>query len=428
MQKLLELASKAADQAEVYSETRFADNLSFVNGKIKNTDVKIKSGLALRIIKDGRIGFAYTKNLINRKELVEQALQSAIYGKQVNFSFPTNHAIPQLNSYNPELINLDKEILLAESERVFRFLNSQIDTQKSSYHSINNIENKIINSNHTESTYRKSYYFFSINVYLQNILCTIGSPFIDQNFQTISDAKLSQLIELVKISKQLVTPCSSKKTVIFTQNALNDLLNRFRQAVNPVNFDNKTSPLFGKLGEKIFSKELTILQNPLNDSRAEATPFDHEGTPCKNLTFVENGILKELPTDLYYAAKLGLPATGNGFRPSIEQLPEIQTLLELQTGNATLADMINSVNDGMLIYSLTGAHGGNVLNGDFSAGVSAGFVIQNGLLTGSINNCMISGNIYDLYNRVQAVENEVSFVQGNYLPAILIDCVSVTGK
>ncbi len=61
MEKLVEIAKKVSDQVEVYSLQETGDGVSFENAKLKDVGSKIQSGFSLRLIKDGRQGFAYTK-------------------------------------------------------------------------------------------------------------------------------------------------------------------------------------------------------------------------------------------------------------------------------------------------------------------------------------------------------------------------------
>jgi PmbA protein len=65
MEKLLELAVKSADAAEVYATDSVSDGVEFANGKFKNIESGMQSGVSLRLLKDGRLGSAYTRNLID---------------------------------------------------------------------------------------------------------------------------------------------------------------------------------------------------------------------------------------------------------------------------------------------------------------------------------------------------------------------------
>ncbi|MCK4572404.1 hypothetical protein KAT89_05750, partial [candidate division WOR-3 bacterium] len=76
MERLMELARKISDKVEIYSIDEKTDLIWFENSKLKEIDTKIQSGVSLRIIKDGKLGFAYTKDLIDREEILQNALHS----------------------------------------------------------------------------------------------------------------------------------------------------------------------------------------------------------------------------------------------------------------------------------------------------------------------------------------------------------------
>ncbi|HMK65806.1 MAG TPA: DNA gyrase modulator, partial [Thermodesulfobacteriota bacterium] len=61
MESLLIKAGKATQEAEIYRLEQQNDHIQFENGRLKEIESKMQFGLCLRIIKDGCLGFAYTK-------------------------------------------------------------------------------------------------------------------------------------------------------------------------------------------------------------------------------------------------------------------------------------------------------------------------------------------------------------------------------
>ena len=53
MERLMEMAGKVSDQAEVYALDQTTDGVSFENGKLKDIESSLQSGVSLRLIKDG---------------------------------------------------------------------------------------------------------------------------------------------------------------------------------------------------------------------------------------------------------------------------------------------------------------------------------------------------------------------------------------
>jgi PmbA protein len=76
MERLLEMAEKVCDQAEIFALDYTSNQVSFQNAKLHDIDTNMQSGLSLRIIKDGKSGFAYTRNLLDREEFLQNALEA----------------------------------------------------------------------------------------------------------------------------------------------------------------------------------------------------------------------------------------------------------------------------------------------------------------------------------------------------------------
>ena len=126
MEQILELASKVSDKAEVYSLEYRTDGVSFENARFKDIDSRIQSGISLRIIKDGKQGFAYTKNPVRKEDLIRNALDSLKGGVEGSFDFPLTNNLPALNTYDPAIETISNTGMVEECERVYRTLTEKI--------------------------------------------------------------------------------------------------------------------------------------------------------------------------------------------------------------------------------------------------------------------------------------------------------------
>ena len=74
MESVLDKAIRIAKECEVYGVSQTDTSMSFEANRLKMVDTRETSGLALRLVKDGRIGFSSTTNLEEEDALVERAL------------------------------------------------------------------------------------------------------------------------------------------------------------------------------------------------------------------------------------------------------------------------------------------------------------------------------------------------------------------
>ncbi len=429
MEKLLKLASQAADQAEVYYTESTEDSIEFSDGKLDKADSTLSSGIALRVVKNGKMGLAHTRNLLDREALVRQALTSAANGVEVNFQMPHTPKLPSLETYSSNIARLQKQDLVARGNEVIAYLRRRLEGQVNVSFGYETSQDGILNSAGTVLSMTESVFYVLVNLVFPGTGSGLYRYKIGRDRVDLSQEELDEQIELFLLSKNEIVPPTRKMPVIFTPFASHALLSRFKVASSPVNIYNKVSPLCGRTGEKIVSEKLSIWQDPFDTEMTSSTNFDSEGTPTMKLSFIDKGVFTAIPTDLNYAEKLGLVPTGNGFRQSVEELPSAHNFnLNIGTGDVSLAEMIAGIREGLLVYNLMGAHSGNVLHGDYSVGVASGFMIENGRITGRVKDCMLSGNAYETLSNIEAIENKCLNLGSSKIPSILCSDVSVAGK
>lgn len=429
MEKLLKLASAKADQAEVYYNESSSDNISFVDAKLETANTSLNSGIALRIIKDGKIGFAHTRNLLDPEALIKQALLSAENGTPASFQFPHTKKSTPLSGFDPQIEKLRKSDLIEEGKKLLSYIRSKTDAQCNFGIEYGIEQAGILNSSDTQLQLQRSAFVAFVQLIFAGTGSGVYQYLVNKSHEKLSQDKIDQMIELYNISKNQIVPPTKSMPVIFHHYSLSALLSRLKAALNPANIFGAISPLCNRLGEQILSTKFSMYQDPFAPDMSSSTSFDDEAVPTRQLTFFEDGVYKAYPTDLNYAQKLGVEPTGNGFRASVESQPSPGIInLCLKPGNSSLDEMISGIKEGIIVQSLMGAHSGNILNGDFSVGVSTGFLIQDGKLIGRLKDCMLSGNVYESLKNIAAIENTVHNMGDSKLPSVLIDGVSVAGK
>ena len=223
--------------------------------------------------------------------------------------------------------------------------------------------------------------------------------------------------------------------VLFLPEALYALLSRVQSVTNGRNIYQRVSPVLEKLNEKTFDEKLTLYDDPLNDQVPDARGFDDEGTACQYFSVVEKGVLTHFYYDLYYAGKMGIPPTGHGFKGamwggetvSIKPSPSLEHLY-IKPGEKSFQDLLRLMGQGIMVAGVMGAHSGNILNGDYSIGLSPGLYVEQGEIVGHVKDAMVAGNIFDTMNHIIELEDTLYPASGGMFPAILFDGVSVATK
>jgi PmbA protein len=99
--------------------------------------------------------------------------------------------------------------------------------------------------------------------------------------------------------------------------------------------------------------------------------------------------------------------------------------LHMSPGHDSFADMVKGMKRGIILESILGAHSGNLANGDFSIGVSPALFVEGGEIKGRLKEGMVSGNIYNILRKVDALEDTIHPAGSGMLPSLLIPDVHV---
>ncbi len=186
----------------------------------------------------------------------------------------------------------------------------------------------------------------------------------------------------------------------------------------------ETSKLGGKLGKKIASELLTIVDDATLEDGFSSSAFDREGLAPQVLPIIEDGVLKNFIYDSYTARKEKRGSTGHA-GGGAAAIPSISTTnVVFPEGTTSLEDIIAGVDKGILVTRFSG----NVdpVSGDFSGSVKGGRMIRGGKLAEPLCGTMIAGNTFELLPAIVAVSKERERLFSDVLPYVRIDGVAVT--
>lgn len=211
--------------------------------------------------------------------------------------------------------------------------------------------------------------------------------------------------------------------VIYESRAARSLLGHLGGAVNGASVARKSSFLREKMGQRIFSNGVTIVDDPFKARGAATRPFDGEGTGAECLDIVEDGVLKHWFLDSASARELGLVPNGRAHRGGSGTAPGA-TNLTLQPGTKSPEDLMKEVGEGLWVTDLIG-HGVNGVTGDYSRG-AAGFWFENGEPVKPVSEITIAGNLNDMFARLVPA-NDLDARYSVASPSILIEGLALAG-
>jgi predicted Zn-dependent protease len=184
----------------------------------------------------------------------------------------------------------------------------------------------------------------------------------------------------------------------------------------------------GRLGEKLCSEGITISDDGF-DPRGAVRTFDYEGVPKKLVVLIEKGVARGPVYDMRTAKKAGAGVESTG-----HALPEPNTFgpyplnLKLESGEATLEEMIASTEKGVLVsrfhYTNPVDPRRTVITGMTRFGT---FLVENGKVTSAVRSMRFTDNVIEALSRVEAVGKDLRRVDDVLAPALKISSWRFTG-
>ncbi len=177
--------------------------------------------------------------------------------------------------------------------------------------------------------------------------------------------------------------------------------------------------------EAVASPLLTITDDGALSGRLGSRPFDGEGVVTRRNTLIDAGVFQGFLFDSYNARRLDAVSTGSAWR-SVGGLPQIGSgNLIIEPGDAPPERIIGEVADGLYLTTLMG-FGINYTTGDFSRG-AAGIWIRNGELAEPVQEINVSGNLLEMFQRIDAVGDDAQWFGATAAPTLRISRMTVSG-
>ncbi len=435
MEKLLKLAMKKADQAEVVLLEKNSIPVNYYNLRVMDVIEMDLKEVCLRVVKNGRLGMATGSLLDDNSVLVENALRAAEFGSKADFRFPAAVKTKTAEIFDERLAKLTGEEITADAAEVAEKIKSR-DSKIMVNLYFERVLKKmtVLNSSGLNASYLQTLYTGCLLHMFPGSKEGINKEIVECRYFKYPDSKIDELIEEVKYTKKNITVPTGKLPVIFKPSATWSIVFRLLVGVNGDNIVQKTSPIRDKLGQRIFPEILSFTDDPTRPWAPGSVPFDDEGVATTKKPIVEKGILKSFIFNLPSGAASGKGSTGNAFKKTtwdsgVEYPPAIYfTNLVMEPGAMKFEDMIAEIDLGVVITDVIGFHSGNMLQGEFSMNVGMGTVVKKGKIAGRAMDTMIAGNVYEDFFKIKALSDRIEYNPWVYSPDMYFSEMSVSGK
>lgn len=178
-------------------------------------------------------------------------------------------------------------------------------------------------------------------------------------------------------------------------------------------FNRKGSSTFsGRIGERVASKGVTVVDDGTIADRRGSLQMDDEGNPTQRTVLIEDGILKGYLQDTMNARLMGVAVTGNARRESYAHLPiPRMTNTMMLNGTHDPQEIIASVKHGLYAANFGGGQV-DITNGKFVFSTTEAYMIEDGKITYPVKGATLIGNGPEAMNRVSMIGNDMALDPG----------------
>ncbi len=417
------LVEKGADYGDLFFEKRYTFSASCEDNRVEKVSSGLEVGVGIRYVKNHKTYFGFTNRLTVQsiEETIDRLASAAALEKEVkldlrekdiryeeivegtNFEVPVDKKIEYLLRANDTARSYSDRI-----RQVTVVLRDQIQ------------EVTIINTlgNIVEDV-RPRVVFYVLVVASDGVLLQtgyepvghLGDYSLFERYSPESVAKRAAERAL-KMLEAKPAP-AGKFTVVISSKAGGTMIHEAVGHGLEADLANQGLSVYaGKIGEKVASELITVVDNGFMKGMYGSSGYDDEGTVTRENVLIEDGILKSFMYDTLEAMKAGEFSTGNGRRQSYMHVPiPRMTNTFIKPRDVSPEDIIADTKSGIFVVKMGGGQV-NTVNGDFVFEVSEGYLIENGKVTEPIRGVSLIGNGPEILKNIDAVGNDLGFSIG----------------
>ncbi|MBN1661314.1 MAG: TldD/PmbA family protein [Anaerolineae bacterium] len=428
-------------EAEVYELRRTEEPVKFKGGKLESARTSHTVGRAVRVVKDGRLGFSTTTDVTDGHTIVENALAAAEFGDSVTLDLPSEQPTTPMQSFDEAVAELDPLDLIEMGEALVEAIRAYDPEIQVNLTVIKTIEDTaVLNSRGLDARDRRTTLAMgagATRTRSDEILIIPEDQQSRRRADVDPEAMGRLLVQRMRWAAETASVRSGPMKVLFRSVGLAPLVLPLQLGLNGRHVYHGTSPLEGKLGEPVFDARFTLVDDGPRDFAPSSAPFDDEGVPTRTKPLIEEGVVRQFLYDLKTAAQAGARPTGNGFKrvdlftAGFHIPPQAAPATwVIPPGGESLEALLAGLDEVLIVDNVLGLGQGNLMAGEFSNTIGLGYLMRRGEIVGRVKNTMIAGNVYDLLrDQLVAVGNRPEWVYGMlYAPALLFDGVSVVAK
>jgi len=407
--------------ADIFYERSRTTKIKYEDRKVDNISHNLQEGVGLRLIKDGKTYYGYT-NDITLDNLLEIA-KSLARSNGDNYVFALGKRY--IRGYTETVIDPDAtdisfriEILKRADEKARSYgdnikqVTSVLADRTREIFVMNNLGET------AEDVQKRVVFFVEVissdgNVMQRGYESVGGMKGFEIFEETPPEYVASKAAERALLGLKAKPAVAGEFTVVMSSEAGGTMIHEaVGHGLEADLVQQGLSVYAGKLGSKVASELVTVVDDATIPGHNGSFTVDDEGVPAQRKVLIKDGILEGYMYDRLRAMKDGVSSTGNGRRQSYAHIPIVRmTNTFIAPGKDDGEDIIRDTKKGVYVVKMGGGEV-NTVTGDFVFEIMEGYLIENGEITYPIRGATLIGNGPRALKNIDAVGKEVGWAIG----------------
>jgi PmbA protein len=436
-QSILKLADTARRDLEAYTVRHKSLQVEVSDGEVETLREAQATGVGVRVIDGGRLGLAFTTRLDegSLRDTIRLATDNAQSATPDEYNtLPSPKPVKDMDLLDPAMaqIPVDTKIQLARDvEKAARAYDPRVTKVRQAAYGDAVYEVGISNSRGLSVGYEGAYCSTSLLVVAEaEGQAEVGWSYdLSRSFDKLDPTKVgreaaAKAVEM--LGAGTLTTC--RVPILLAPDVAADFLDVLGPALTAEAVQKGKSLFAGKLGERVGSTQLNVMDSGLLPQGLATAPVDDEGVPSQDTMLLDQGILQTYLYNSYSAARDGVESTGNGVRASFRgALSSGPRNIHIQPGNRSQSELMGEISRGLLVTNVMGMHTANPISGEFSVGAS-GLWIEGGKPIRPVRGVAIAGNLIDFLKHIVAVGSDLRFFGSVGSPSLLVEGITISGE
>jgi len=413
--------ASAGEQIEAYVSRGGETEVRVYEGQVEHFVSAQSEGVGVRVIRDGRTGFAYAGTLDPAAidEVLAEARDNVAFGtvdEWAGLAEPDGVEPTPQSLWNDELAAFatDAKITLAkELERLTLATDARIRVDDANYADAWG-EVAVSTTTGIRETGRENGCYVQVSTLANDgdetqtgFGFSVGRRPDELDIERASREAAERAIRLLGATK----PASKRLTIVLDPFVTAQFLGVISSTLNGESVVKGRSLFRDRLGERVAADGVTLVDDPTDARAYTATDVDGEGLAARRNVLIDGGTLRQFVHSSYSARRAATVSTGNAVRGGFAGSPSVGCLaLQLQPGARSQAELVADIDDGLLVQSVSGLHSGvNPISGDFSTGAS-GMLITGGEVGAPVRELTIASTLQRMLLDIAEVGDDVDWL------------------